>query len=80
MQVFTPGEVTGKSEETGKKRATNKYLAVLAAAKYARLLNEFPRDRSSSREKKLTTRSLEELTKGGIEFRVVPRRRASVTD
>jgi DNA-directed RNA polymerase subunit K/omega len=80
MQVFTPGEVTGKSEETGKKRATNKYLAVLAAAKYARLLNEFPRDRSSSREKKLTTRSLEELTKGGIEFRVVPRRRASVTE
>jgi DNA-directed RNA polymerase subunit K/omega len=72
MQVFTPGEVTGK------KRAANKYLGVLAAAKYARLLNEFPRDRSSSREKKLTTRSLEELTKGGIEFRVVPRRRPGV--
>jgi DNA-directed RNA polymerase subunit K/omega len=80
MQVFTPGEVTGKNDETGKKRATNKYLAVLTAAKYARLLNEFPRDRSSSREKKLTTRSLEELAKGGIEFRVVPRRRASVAD
>src|SRR3712207_7730648 len=28
MQVFTPGEVTGKSEDTGKKRAANKYLAV----------------------------------------------------
>jgi len=80
MQVFTPGELTGKSEDTGKKRATNKYLAVLAAAKYARLLNEFPRDRSSSREKKLTTRSLEDLTKGDIEFRVVPRRRPSVTE
>jgi DNA-directed RNA polymerase subunit K/omega len=80
MQVFTPGEVTGKSEESGKKRAANKYLAVLTAAKYARLLNEFPRDRSSSREKKLTTRSLEELAKGGIEFRVIPRRRASVTE
>ena len=74
MQVFTPGEVTGPG------RATNKYLAVLAAAKYARLLNEFPRDRSSSREKKLTTRSLEELTKSEIKFHVVPRRRASVTD
>jgi DNA-directed RNA polymerase subunit K/omega len=80
MQVFTPGDVTGKSEDTGKKRAANKYLAVLAAAKYARLLNEFPRDRSSSREKKLTTRSLEELTKGSIEFRVVPRRRGGVTE
>jgi DNA-directed RNA polymerase subunit K/omega len=72
MQVFTPGEVTSDGQT---RRAANKYLAVLAAAKYARLLNEFPRDRSSSREKKLTTRSLEELTRGGIEFRVVPRRR-----
>jgi len=40
------------------------------------VLNEFPRDRSSSREKKLTTRSLEELAKGDIEYHVVPRRRA----
>lgn len=80
MQVFTPGEVTGKSEESGKKRAANKYLAVLASAKYARLLNEFPRDRSSSREKKLTTRALEELTRGAIDFRVVPRRRGAVTE
>ena len=68
MQVFTPTEVA--------KHAANKYLGVLVAAKYARVLNEFPRDRSSTREKKLTTRSLEELSKGGIEYRVVPRRRA----
>jgi DNA-directed RNA polymerase subunit K/omega len=68
MQVFTPGEVA--------KNAANKYLGVLVAAKYARVLNEFPRDRSSSKEKKLTTRSLEDLAKGGIEYRVIPRRRA----
>jgi len=68
MQVFTPGEVA--------KNSANKYLGVLVAAKYARVLNEFPRDRSSSKEKKLTTRSLEDLAKGGIEYRVVPRRRA----
>ncbi len=68
MQVFTPVEVA--------KHAANKYLGVLVAAKYARVLNEFPRDRSSTREKKLTTRSLEELSRGGIEYRVVPRRRA----
>ena len=67
MQVFTPSEVS--------RHAPNKYLGVLVAAKYARLLNEFPRDRSSSREKKLTTRALEELTAGGTEYRVVPRRR-----
>ena len=67
MQVFTPSEVT--------KHATNKYLSVLVAAKYARVLNEFPRDRSKSGEKKLTTRALEYLSGGDIEYRVVPRRR-----
>jgi len=66
MRVFTPDEVTS--------HAANKYLGVLVAAKHARLLNEFPRERSS-REKKLTTRSLEELSEGQIEYRVVPRRR-----
>lgn len=68
MRVFTPGEVA--------KHAANKYLGVLIAAKFARVLNEFPRDRSSSKEKKLTTRSLEDLAKGDIVYRVVPRRRS----
>lgn len=67
MRVFTPNETTA--------HAANKYLAVLVAAKYSRILNEFPRDRSLSGEKKLTTRSLEELSAGDIEYRVVPRRR-----
>ena len=67
MRVFTPVEVA--------KHAANKYLGVLVAAKFARILNEFPRDRSRPGEKKLTTRSLEELTDGTIEYRVVPRRR-----
>jgi DNA-directed RNA polymerase subunit K/omega len=66
MRVFTPDDV--------KERAANKYLGVLIAAKQARMLNEFPRERSS-REKKLTTRSLEELAEGQIEYRVVARRR-----
>ncbi|MDQ6873036.1 MAG: DNA-directed RNA polymerase subunit omega [Gemmatimonadota bacterium] len=67
MQVFIPNEVA--------KHATNKYLGVLVAAKYARVLNEFPRDRSAPGEKKLTTRALEELTGGEVEYRVIPRRR-----
>jgi DNA-directed RNA polymerase subunit K/omega len=66
MRVFTPDDI--------KDRAANKYLGVLVAAKQARMLNEFPRERSS-REKKLTTRSLEELSEGQIEYRVVARRR-----
>ena len=65
MRVFTPDEVTG--------HAANKYLGVLVSAKYARALNEFPRERSS-KEKKLTTRALEELSSGRIEYRVVPKK------
>ena len=68
MRVFTPTEVTGEG------RAANKYLSVLVAAKYARALNEFPRDRSGA-EKKLTTRALEDLAATSIEYKVVPRRR-----
>lgn len=67
MQVFIPNEVA--------KNATNKYLGVLVAAKFARVLNELPRDRSAPGEKKLTTRALEDLTEGEIQYRVVPRRR-----
>jgi DNA-directed RNA polymerase subunit K/omega len=67
MQVFTPVEVA--------KHATNKYLAVVVAAKFARVVNEFPRDRSVSREKKLTTRALEELSSGNVTYRVLPKRR-----
>ena len=67
MQVFTPNELA--------KHAANKYLSVLVAAQYARALNEFPRMGGTGREKKLTTRALEELAGGNISFRIVPRRR-----
>jgi DNA-directed RNA polymerase subunit K/omega len=68
MRVFTPGEVA--------RHAANKYLGVLVAAKYARALNEFPGG-SASRDKKLTTRALEELSRGDINYRVIPRRRSA---
>jgi hypothetical protein len=66
MQIFTPTDVAH--------RAGNKYLGVLVAAKFARFINEFPRDRSLE-EKKLTTRSLENLTSGDLSYRLVRRRR-----
>ena len=51
-------------------------LGVLVAAKYARELNALPRETLPlGEEKKLTTRSLEALTSGNIEFRLVKRRR-----
>ncbi len=68
MRVFTPNEIAPP--------VANKYLGVLVAAKYARALNEFPGG-SASRDKKLTTRSLEELAKDDITYRVVPRRRSA---
>lgn len=68
MRVFTPDQV---AQNTG-----SKYLGVLVAAKYARELNSLPRDlKPLGEEKKLTTRSLEALTSGQIEFRLVGRRR-----
>jgi DNA-directed RNA polymerase subunit K/omega len=68
MRVFTPKEVAESTQ--------SKYLGVLVAAKYTRELNALPRDlKPLGSEKKLTTRSLEALTSGQIEFRLVGRRR-----
>ena len=57
------------------RRAGNKYLGVLVSAKFARFVNDFPRDRTVEFEKKLTTRALEELTSGRLTYRLVRRRR-----
>lgn len=71
MQVFTPSDL---AERTG-----SKYLGVLVAARYARELNALPRDTvPSGQEKKLTTRALEALSSGDIEFRLVKRRRQTL--
>ena len=68
MEVFTPSQL---AENTG-----SKYLGVLVSAKYARELNSLPRDlKPLGEEEKLTTRSLEALTSGQIEFRLVERRK-----
>ncbi len=68
MKVFTPDEVA--------KHSWSKYLGVLVASKYARELNSLPREvLPLGQEKKLTTRSLEALTSGELEFRLVRRRR-----
>jgi DNA-directed RNA polymerase omega subunit len=68
VRVFTPQEVAANT--------SSKYLGVLVAAKYTRELNALPRDlKPLGEEKKLTTRALEALTSGQIEFRLVGRRR-----
>ncbi len=67
MRVFTPVEIA--------KQAGNKYVGVLVAAKFARFVNDFPRDRSYQYEKKLTTTSLEELSSGALTYKITRRRR-----
>jgi DNA-directed RNA polymerase subunit K/omega len=67
MRVFTPVEVA--------RHAGNKYVGVLVAAKFARFVNEFPKDRSYQYEKKLTTTSLEELAGGHLSYKITRRRR-----
>ena len=67
MRVFTPDEVA---------RPGSKYLGVLVAARYGRELNALPRDTMpTSAQKKLTTRALESLVKGELEYELVKRRR-----
>ncbi|MBI1966685.1 MAG: hypothetical protein HYS40_01730 [Gemmatimonadetes bacterium] len=67
MRIVTPSEVAVQTQ--------NKYLGVLVAAKFARYVNEFPRDRSVDWEEKLTTRALQELVAGNLKYRMVRRRR-----
>jgi DNA-directed RNA polymerase subunit K/omega len=68
MHITTPHDVA--------KKAGNKYLGVLVAAKFARYLNELPRDRIITKEEKLTTKSLDALVKGDLEYKLVRRRRS----
>lgn len=67
MRIITPQEVANQTQ--------NKYLGVLVAARFARFVNEFPRDRSVEFEQKLTTRALQELVQGNLRYKLVRRRR-----
>jgi DNA-directed RNA polymerase subunit K/omega len=70
MRIVTPQEVALQTQ--------NKYLGVLVAAKFARFVNEFPRDRSVDFEEKLTTRAFDELVRGNLKYKLVRRRRSEV--
>jgi DNA-directed RNA polymerase subunit K/omega len=70
MRVFTPTEIA--------RQAGNKYIGVLVAAKFARYVNDFPKERLLEREKKLTTTSFEELAGGHLTYKITRRRRQEV--
>jgi DNA-directed RNA polymerase subunit K/omega len=68
MRITTPNEVA--------RQAGNKYLGVLVAAKFARYLNEFPKDQLDHKGEKLTTKALQSLTDGDLNYKLVRRRRS----
>lgn len=68
MHITTPSEVAEK--------AGNKYLGVLVAAKFARYLNDFPKDQLEPSEEKLTTRALDALVDGDLNYKLLRRRRS----
>jgi DNA-directed RNA polymerase subunit K/omega len=68
MRITTPSEVADQ--------AGNKYLGVLVAARFARYLNELPRERIVQQEEKLTTKALDALVNDELEFKLVRRRRS----
>ena len=68
MRIITPTEVA--------KQAGNKYLGVLVAAKFARYRNEFPKDPLAHQGEKLTTKALQALIDGELNYKLVRRRRS----
>ena len=65
MRITTPSEVA--------RQAGNKYLGVLVAAKFARYLNEFPKDQLAASGEKLTTQALQSLVDGELNYKLVRR-------
>ena len=64
MRITTPAEVASQ--------AGNKYLGVLVAAKFARYLNEFPKDQLAGQGEKLTTQALQSLVEGELNYKLRP--------
>jgi DNA-directed RNA polymerase subunit K/omega len=68
MKIYTPSEA---ARQTG-----NKYLGVLVAAKFARHINELPKERIIEKQQKMTTQALEKLCTGELEYKISRRRRS----
>ncbi len=68
MKIYTPTEA---AMQTG-----NKYLGVLVAAKFARHINELPKDRLIEKQVKMTTQALEKLCTGALAYKITRRRRS----
>jgi DNA-directed RNA polymerase subunit K/omega len=67
-RVYSPDDLS--------EAASDKYLGVLVAAKYARELNALPLERSPYGAEKLTTMALAALASGNLDYRLVQKRLA----
>ena len=70
MKVYTAGEIAAAT------RSENKYESIMVAAAYARKLNELPKEGGKEWKRKYTTRALEDLVSGEIDYAVVDKRSA----
>lgn len=75
MEIITPAEAA--------KHAGTKYRSILVAARFARMVNELPKEKQVQLEqvhsyKKLTTLALRKLASGELTFRELRRRRSEV--
>lgn len=68
MIVFTADQVADATPDD------NKYEAIMVTAAYARKLNELPKEGGKEWKKKYTSRALEDLVSGEIEYSVVDKR------
>ena len=68
MKIYTPTDAA--------RQAGNKYLGVLVAARFARHINELPRERLLEHTQKLTTQALEALCSGDLQYKISRRRRS----
>ena len=70
MKVYTAGEIAAATA------SENKYESIMGAAAYARKLNELPKEGGKEWKRKYTTRALEDLVSGEIDYAVVDKRSA----
>lgn len=68
MRVFTPDQVANATE------SDNKYEGIMVTSAYARKLNELPKEGGKEWKRKYTTRALEDLVGGEIEYSIVDKR------
>ncbi len=68
MKVYTAGEIAAATT------SENKYESIMVAAAYARKLNELPKEGGKEWKRKYTTRALEDLVSGEIDYAVVDKR------